>query len=104
MDEKQKHIKRLSPRRNTEKNNSISSCCCCQRPSSISTDLTTLSTVMHGEPYCSSTTNESFSNDQHLMYNQDILPKTKLNRKRPIQDDHFIPEHHQHVKRTRFKL
>ena len=39
-----------------------------------------------------------FPNNQHLIYNQNILPiQTPTSRKRTIQNDHFIQEYDQHV-------
>jgi len=60
------------------------------------------STITSNKRRRSSTINDQsdiFSNHQHLIYNQNILPITPTSRKRSVHNDYFVPEYDQHVRK-----
>jgi hypothetical protein len=102
MDEKPKQmINRSSLRRYIDEENRDSNFAC-QQPLPISIDhLSSTSTISHKRRR-SSTINEQtdlFSNNQHLLYNQNILSIPTTTRKRSIQDNYFLHEYDQSVRK-----
>jgi len=65
------------------------------------------STITSNKRRRSSTINDQsdiFSNDQHLIYNQNILPITTSSRKRAVHNDYFVPEYDQHVRQKIYRF
>ncbi|CAF3698378.1 unnamed protein product [Rotaria sordida] len=106
MDEKKKRIMNRSSLRQCVDEHGENINLDCQQLTPISIDYLPSSTIISPKQHRSSTINqqtELFSNNQQLIYNQNILPITSISRKRPRGEvDYFIPEHDQHTnKRTR---
>jgi hypothetical protein len=103
MDDRQKRIMKNSSleRSIDEQNPNIHSHC--QRLIPISMDHLPSSTIISHKRRRSSTINEQselFFNNQHFIYNQNILPITTTTRKRPIQDEYFSQEYDQQVNKA----
>ncbi|CAF2933168.1 unnamed protein product [Rotaria sp. Silwood2] len=106
MDEKKKRImNRSSLRKCADEQHGENINLDCQQLTPISIDYLPSSIITSPKQHRSSTINEQtelFSNNQQLIYNQNILPITPKSRKRSIEDDYFIQEYNQYNnKRTR---